>query len=112
LNGNAVASDARQANRQALSRVQQNDCVVGTQRNDFRFLDWSKRAQGDSPIGQAFLFMFIEVLLAWLVKLNDRDPPQVVHGLNRMFRSRRIPIAGQSPLVRLLDQAERSSLRW
>ena len=37
LDGNAVSSDACEANRRALSRVQQNDCVVGTQRNDVLF---------------------------------------------------------------------------
>ena len=80
LNGNAVTSDACEANRRAPSRVQQYDCVVGTQRNDVLFLDWPKRAQGDGPIGQTFLFVFIEVLPAWLAKLNGLDPPQVTHG--------------------------------
>lgn len=51
----------------------------GAQRNNVLFSDWSKRAQGDSPIGQTFLFVFIEALPAWLVKLNGRDPAQVVH---------------------------------
>ena len=50
LDGNAVSSDACEANRRALSRVQQNDCVVGTQRNDVLFLDWPKRAQRDGSI--------------------------------------------------------------
>ena len=80
LDGNAASSDARQPNRRAMSCVQQNDRVVGMQRNDVLFLDWPKRVQGDGPIGQAFLFVFIEELPAGLVKLNGRDPPQVTHG--------------------------------
>ena len=41
--------------------------------------------------------MFIEELPAGLVKLNGRDPPQVVHGSGIV---RRIPIADQTPCTK------------